>query len=74
MTVPTHLKEKQEAIVELDFIRSSLLVTSWTMETMSRGNNPPEGKRGSEFYEGVSFILDLLALRMSEVYRTLNPE
>lgn len=76
MTARITPEKPQDPALEIHSIRSGLLVTTWTLETLNpgHGEDPPEGLKDYELYEGVCFILDLLAFRLDGLYRRINKE
>jgi hypothetical protein len=76
MTAHTTPEKAQDTAFEIHCIRSGLLVTSHALESLNPGHGEdlPEGLRDYELYEGVCFLLDLLAFRMEGLYRRVNKE
>ena len=76
MTAHITQEKPQDTAFEIHLIRSGLLVTRWTLESLNPGygEDLPEGLKDYELYEGVCFILDLLAFRMDGLYRSVNKE
>ena len=66
-------KTCQKLAQEISLIRSGLLLTSWTIETINE-EVEPETTKQFELLEGTSFFLDLLVGRLTDIYRKLNAE
>ena len=76
MTAHITRENPQDTAFEIHLIRSGLLVTIQALESLNPGHGEdlPEGLKDYELYEGVCFILDLLAFRMDGLYRRVNNE
>jgi hypothetical protein len=67
--------ECQDVAREVGRVRSGVLLSAWVVAAMSEGMNLPEQERERfELYEGQSFVLELLADRLTAVYKSVNEE
>jgi hypothetical protein len=65
--------ERQNVAREVGRLRSGVLLSAWAVSAMSEGMNLPDTTHQRfELYEGQSFVLELLAERLAEVYRHMN--
>lgn len=75
MTEELGTTERLALAREVGRLRSGVLLSAWTVAALNEGANPPEtASLRFELYEGMSFVLELLASQLSEVYRKLNEE
>ncbi|MCG8686224.1 MAG: hypothetical protein MI892_15200 [Desulfobacterales bacterium] len=63
-------KERQFLAQEVGSIRSGMLLIARTIEAINEGDYPDNTRR-FEIFEGMIFLMDLLAEKLKDVYQML---
>jgi hypothetical protein len=67
--------ERQDLAHEVGRLRSGCLLAAWAMMAMNEGVAPPETESlRFEVYEGMGYVLEILARELGAVYGRLNEE
>ena len=73
MPVIQNTKERQFLAQEVGSIRSGMLLIARTIEAINEGDYPDNTRR-FEIFEGMIFLIELLAEKLKDVYRRINVE
>jgi hypothetical protein len=67
--------EREDLRREVGRLRSGVLLSAWTVAALNEGANEPESESlRFELAEGQSFVLELLADKLTDLYGKLNEE